>query len=241
VAILFSGIAPGLALLIYFYLKDKYEPEPLFLVFRTFIIGAVLVFPVAIIENLLETKNPVESDIFNTFFSTGMLEEVFKWSMLYFFAYRNAEFDEPFDGIVYGASISLGFATAENIMFLMSNGVEYAFYRALLPVSSHALFGVIMGYYVSRAKFTKGLKWVWMILSIILPSFLHGTFDYILLNQKSWIIAMISYMTFLWWFGLKKVQMAESLSKIHFQNELYSSNMNRKLNTIIPSIVNKTS
>jgi protease PrsW len=68
VAILFSGIAPGLALLIYFYLKDKYEPEPLFLVFRTFMIGAVLVFPVAYIENLFETINPLQWNIFNAFF-----------------------------------------------------------------------------------------------------------------------------------------------------------------------------
>jgi RsiW-degrading membrane proteinase PrsW (M82 family) len=200
-------------------------------------IGAVFVIPVAFIENLLETNSIIQSDIFSAFFSSGMIEELFKWTILYFTAYLNAEFDEPFDGIVYGASVSLGFATAENIMYLISNGVEYAFNRALLPVSSHALFGVIMGYYCSKAKFTKGSKWIWMTLSIILPSLLHGIFNYILLNQTSWIITIIPFMIFLWWFGLKKVQKAESLSKTYFEKGLNNLNINKNLTRLTPETV----
>jgi RsiW-degrading membrane proteinase PrsW (M82 family) len=115
--------------------------------------------------------------------------------------------------------VSLGFATAENLIYLISNGVEYALNRALLPVSSHALFGVIMGYYVSKAKFTLGSKWIWMILSILLPTILHGIYNYILLTQKSWLTMMLPFMFFLWCFGLKKLQMAEILSKNHFDKQ----------------------
>ncbi|KPD00870.1 Protease PrsW [Geobacillus sp. BCO2] len=70
-----------------------------------------------------------------------------------FFVYDHDEFDEPYDGIVYSASVSLGFATLENILYLLANGVETAIARALLPVSSHALFSVIMGFYFGKAKF----------------------------------------------------------------------------------------
>lgn len=219
VGILLAGIAPGMALLSYFYLKDKYEPEPVLMVIRTFIFGAMLVFPIAFIENILETENIVRSSIGNAFFSSGMIEEFFKWLILFFTAYRHVEFDEPFDGIVYGTSVSLGFATAENIMYLMSNGLEYALNRAFLPVSSHALFGVIMGYYVSKAKFTPVLKWPWIILSIFIPSTLHGVYNYILLVPKSWLMIMIPFMIFLWCLGMKKVQMAEILSKNHFSRQ----------------------
>ena len=66
------------------------------------------------------------------------------------------EFDEHYDGIVYGAAVSLGFATVENILYLFANGLESALGRAILPVSSHALFGVIMGYYLGKAKFSEG-------------------------------------------------------------------------------------
>ena len=60
--------------------------------------------------------------------------------------YAHVQFDEHYDGIVYGTSVSLGFATLENILYLVGHGVEYAFTRALLPVSSHALFGVVMDF-----------------------------------------------------------------------------------------------
>ena len=54
--ILSAGIAPGLALLSYFYLKDQYESEPVFTVFKTFLFGALLVFPISFIQYVLETE-----------------------------------------------------------------------------------------------------------------------------------------------------------------------------------------
>jgi protease PrsW len=214
--ILLAGIAPGFALLCYFYLKDKYEPEPLSMVLFTFIYGALLIIPIAFIEYVLKVENVVKYDSIYAIFSSGLIEEIFKWSILFFIAYRNVEFDEPFDGIVYGTSVSLGFASAENIMYLMTNGIEYALTRAFLPVSSHALFGVIMGYYISKAKFTKESKLHLFLLSMIIPALLHGVFNYLLLNQGSWL-SLTPYMVFLWCFGLRKVQLAETSSYNHFQ------------------------
>ena len=54
--------------------------------------------------------------------STSLLEEFFKWFIVYYTAYLHFHFDEPYDGIVYGASVSLGFATTENILYLIANG-----------------------------------------------------------------------------------------------------------------------
>jgi protease PrsW len=214
--ILLAGVAPGLALLSYFYLKDKYEPEPVSMVVNTFFSGALIIIPIAFIEYVLKIENIVQYNSIYAIFSSGLIEEFFKWTVLFFIAYKSAEFDEPFDGIVYGTSISLGFATAENILYLMNNGMEFALTRALLPVSGHALFGVIMGYYISKAKFTKGRKWPFFLLSILLPVFLHGIFNFLLLHQGSWF-AMSPYMVFLWWFGLRKVQLAEVSSFHHFK------------------------
>ena len=42
--ILSAGIAPGLALLSYFYLKDQYGAEPISMVFRTFFIRCFALF-----------------------------------------------------------------------------------------------------------------------------------------------------------------------------------------------------
>jgi protease PrsW len=219
--ILLAGIAPGISLLCYFYLKDRYEPEPIFLVIRTFILGAILVFPTAFIEYILETENIVNSSFERAFFSYGLLEELFKWFILLLTIYRSEEFDNPFDGIVYGTSVALGFATAENILYLKANGLEYAFNRAALPVTSHSLFGILMGFYLSKAKFGTGIRWIFMTGSILIPSILHGIYNYILLKEESGIIGIIPFMIFLLWLGLKKMYIAENLSKNYFK-KLYN-------------------
>ena len=58
--ILSAGIAPGLALLSYFYLKDEYDSEPISFVLRTFMYGALLVFPIMFIQHVLETEHIVK-------------------------------------------------------------------------------------------------------------------------------------------------------------------------------------
>lgn len=214
--ILSAGIAPGLALLSYFYLKDEYDSEPISVVIRTFLYGALLVFPIMFIQHVLKVENVVHSQFVDAFISSSMLEEFFKWFILFYAVYQHVAFDEPFDGIVYGASVSLGFATAENIIYLVANGVEHALSRALLPVSSHAMFGVIMGYYIGKAKFTEGIKYIWIVLSLLLPVILHGFYDYILLSQEHWLYIIFPFMIFLWWLGLRKVKMAKVLSAQHF-------------------------
>lgn len=218
-AILSAGVAPGLALLSYFYLRDEYEPEPISIVLRTFLYGALLVFPIMFIQHVLDMENIFQSEWLHAFFNSSFLEEFFKWFILFYAVYQHVEFDEPFDGIVYGASVSLGFATAENIFYLVSNGLEHAIGRALLPVSSHALFGVIMGFYLGKGKFTEGVKTKWLGLSLLLPFLLHGLYDYILISQENWLVVILPFMVFLWWLGLRKVKMAKILSANHMKNK----------------------
>ncbi|MCM2531813.1 glutamic-type intramembrane protease PrsW [Neobacillus pocheonensis] len=217
--ILTAGIAPGLALLSYFYLRDEYDSEPISFVLRTFLYGALLVFPIMFIQHVLMTEDLIKSELIDAFLSSSLLEEFFKWFILFYVVYQHVEFDEPFDGIVYGAAVSLGFATIENIVYLVANGIEHAMTRALLPVSSHALFGVIMGFYIGKAKFTEGNKAKWIILSLLLPFLLHGFYDFILLSLEHWIFIIFLFMIFLWWFGLRKVKMAKVLSAKYMKKQ----------------------
>lgn len=210
-AVISAGIAPGLALLSYFYLKEHFENEPISMVFRTFIFGAMLVFPIMFIQYVFETEGVIQSSILNAFFASSLLEEFFKWFILFYTAYQHAEFDEHYDGIVYGASVSLGFATVENILYLLANGVEFAIGRAILPVSSHALFGVIMGYYLGKGKFSLAQKKrKFILLALFIPFLLHGIYDLILMTQEKWIIYIVPFMIYLWWLGLRKAKIART-------------------------------
>ncbi|MGE6258860.1 glutamic-type intramembrane protease PrsW [Heyndrickxia sporothermodurans] len=230
--ILSAGIAPGLALLSYFYLRDQYEYEPILSVFKAFLFGAFLTFPIMFIQHVLTTEHVFQGHVSNAFINIALLEEFFKWFILFFAVYQHEDFNEPYDGIVYGASVSLGFATVENILYLLADGVGTAFGRALLPVSSHALFGVIMGYYLGKAKFStnKKIKRT-LFFSFIVPLLLHGFYDYILLAKTKWIYYMIPFMLFLWWLALKKVKQAHILSKKHHEKNIFE-NRNSTIDTI---------
>lgn len=219
--ILSAGIAPGLALLSYFYLKDQYNQEPIITVFKLFLFGAFLTFPIMFTQYVLHSEGFLHNHFLSAFISASLLEEFFKWFILFFAIYEHVDFDEPYDGIVYGASISLGFATVENILYLVGNGLEFAIGRALFPVSSHALFGVIMGYYFGKAKFNDGrAKRLAFLCSFFVPYFLHGLYDYILLSEMKWLYYLLPFMLFLWWLGLRKVKQAHLLSKKLYQHEI---------------------
>lgn len=212
-----AGIAPGLALLSFFYLKDQYDQEPVLTVFKAFMFGAILTFPIMFIQYVLSVEEIGTGEIFNSFISASLLEEFFKWFILFFVIYQHADFTEPYDGIVYGASVSLGFATVENILYLLGNGLEFAFGRALLPVSSHALFGVMMGYYLGKAKFNvNGRRQYWLCYSFAAPFLLHGIYDLILHSEETWLYYIVPFMLFLWWIGMRKVKHAHLLTKKYY-------------------------
>ncbi|SES81035.1 Membrane proteinase PrsW, cleaves anti-sigma factor RsiW, M82 family [Oceanobacillus limi] len=205
--ILSAGIAPGLALLSFFYLKDHIT-EPLALIVRTFIFGCLLVFPIMFIQYAFATDG-IDNTFLQSFVIVGFSEEFFKWFIFLYVIYHHTQFDAHYDGIVYAVSISLGFATVENILYLLNNGIEYAFSRALFPVSSHALFGVIMGYHFGKAKInTRYVRWN-IILALVIPFLLHGTYNYILKAiPKNSILIIIPFMVILWFIGLRRVRTA---------------------------------
>ncbi len=224
-SILMAAVAPGISLLAYFYLKDRYETEPIKLVMKMFLLGVILVLPsLALSRELVQELG--DGNFVVAFFFSGGLEEFLKWFVLYHLIYRHQSFDEPYDGIVYAVAVSLGFATLENIFYAFSSTTTFStlLLRALLPVSGHALFGVIMGYYLGKAKFeqAKAKRYLWG--SLLLPIVWHGLFDYILLVSKSyWTWIMVPFMILLWLRTLWKVERANSRSPlriVHREEEI---------------------
>ena len=126
--ILSAGIAPGLALLSYFYLKDHYETEPISVVLKAFLYGVCLVFPIMFLQYVLDAEGVFTTDFDTAFLSAALLEEFFKWFILMVAIYQHIAFDEPYDGIVYGAAVSLGFATMENTLYLAGKWGRACFY-----------------------------------------------------------------------------------------------------------------
>lgn len=213
-SVIAAAVAPGLALLAYFYLKDRYESEPISIVFRVFVFGALTVFPAMIIQRSFELGFGTNPFLF-AFGYSSFIEEFLKWFLLYFLVYKHQQFNEPYDGIVYATAISLGFATVENVIYALMSApsVSTLLMRALLPVSGHALFGVMMGFHLGKAKFTPRSEKRHLALSLLLPVAYHGTFDFILLgNRPFWIWLMLPLMILMWIRGMWKVKRANAIS-----------------------------
>lgn len=212
-AILSAGVAPALALMSFFYLKDRIT-EPIPLIIRTFLLGALLVFPIMFIQYAFSVEGITNNSFFQSFFLVAFFEEFFKWFIFMYTIYHHSEFDAHYDGIVYAVAISLGFATVENILYLFTNGIEYAFSRALFPVSSHGLFGVIMGFYFGKAKVKDLHKKRNIALALCIPLVLHGTYNYILKTVTSnWIYIIILFMIILWFIGLRRMKLANQTNE----------------------------
>ncbi|MBO8154933.1 MAG: intramembrane metalloprotease PrsW [Bacillaceae bacterium] len=220
ISLISAGIAPGVALLAFFYLKDRFNSEPLSMVLRSFVAGGLLVFPIMFLEYTLAIEGIGQTPFVKSFFITGLLEEFFKWFIFLYTVYKHIYFDEHYDGIVYGASISLGFATVENLLYLIANGIEYAFGRAIFPVSSHALFGVIMGYYFGKSKFIHKHPKRMIALAIFFPAVLHGLYDFLLSTVTSnWLYVMVPFMVVLWIIALRKVKLANQSKKLVYLDQ----------------------
>ena len=191
-SLLAAAVAPGLALLTYFYLKDRYDYEPLHMVLRVFLMGILIVLPVMIIQRGMMLWLG-DSPLLESIVISGGVEEFVKWFVIYHIIYNHTEFDEPYDGILYSVAVSLGFATVENVLYAFAGNASVSgmFLRALLPVSGHAMFAVIMGYYMGKAKFiddTKKKRW-YLSLSLILPFFWHALYDVIMnMMVNHWLV-----------------------------------------------------
>ncbi|MFC4103754.1 glutamic-type intramembrane protease PrsW [Paenibacillus xanthanilyticus] len=214
-SILTAAVAPGISLLMYFYLKDRYDAEPISMVIRVFLLGVLIVLPIMVIQRGLLIWLGDHNFLFAFGISAGV-EELVKWFVLYHIIYNHTEFDEPYDGILYAVAISLGFATVENVLYAIFQPASFGslFVRALLPVSGHALFGITMGYYLGKAKFAQGARVKqFILLSLSLAVVEHGVYDWIMgSGTVYWIWFIVPLMAYLWVKGMRKINRANARS-----------------------------
>ncbi|MBP6686657.1 MAG: PrsW family intramembrane metalloprotease [Lacibacter sp.] len=183
------SIAPGIAISLYIFLKDRFNREPHLNLIVCFLLGCLSVIPALIIQ--IFTTKPVErlmgEGIFFTavfaYLIVGFSEEWSKYIMLRSYAYPKKSFDEPFDGIVYSVMIGMGFATVENILYVQQHGLGTALVRMFLSVPAHATFAVLMGYFAGKAKFKPERRTFYLFTGIFWAAFFHGTYDFFLFLQ----------------------------------------------------------
>ena len=177
------SISPGIFIMILIYNLDEYDKEPLWLLAISFILGAMnLHWGVEFLEYVFSFIN-VENNfirIGEEALTVAITEEVLKFTVVILIIYPNKYFDEPFDGIVYSVFVGMGFATAENLTYVLQGGASLAFFRMISAVPAHFVFAVIMGYYLGIAKSRRKNQILYICVSLIAPIFCHALYDYFL-------------------------------------------------------------
>ena len=117
------AIAPGILLVLFIILQDRYDKEPIRLLVKMFVLGMIVTIPTLVVEVLAQQFNifgGVFGLIFEAFIIIGLSEEFFKRFIVMRYAYSHPAFNERLDGIVYCSITALGFATLENIFYVVS-------------------------------------------------------------------------------------------------------------------------
>jgi RsiW-degrading membrane proteinase PrsW (M82 family) len=184
--LLLIAVAPVLVILIYVYIHDRYEKEPPSLLIGSFLLGAVLsvilVFIIYFITGNVTgvTDNQsVGQHFIHAFLGVALTEEFSKYIIVRYYAQPKKAFNEPYDGIIYAVMVSMGFACTENILYVLEGGQYTAFMRAFTAVPAHATFGILMGYFMGKAKFTHKRS-LFNITGLLLAVVFHGAYDFFL-------------------------------------------------------------
>ena len=208
------AITPAIAIIAGIYLSDRYDREPIGLLILTYIFGALSVIPAIIIEELflkLNIFSGIYSAFYTAFIVAGFTEEYVKRLVVLKLPYKTKHFNEKLDGIVYSVFSTMGFATVENIVYVVyryTNNPYIGLYRGIFSVPAHGVFGITMGYYLSLAKFDTDKKRAKRNLrrSLYMPMILHGIFDFILMADIPQLTALfIPYVIYIWWLNQRKL------------------------------------
>lgn len=185
------AVLPAVILLAVIYREDKIEKEPPGLIWKLAGFGALTTIGASILEQIgggiLDavglTENTLAGSLLVNFLVVALAEEGLKHLALRRTSWHDSAFNYQFDGVVYAVAVSLGFAAAENVLYVMNFGPGVAPIRAVTAIPMHCITGIFMGHYygMARAHVDQGDvdgMHRYLRLSLLVPIVLHGFYDF---------------------------------------------------------------
>lgn len=203
------SLVPGLLWVWFFYRQDR-EREPPSLILWTFFAGMLAVVPAALLEfpfrDILANPPNLATRLAVAFLVIGLAEEGAKILAVYLAAFRNREFNQVVDGIIYAVSASLGFAALENLLYTTTFGLSVAPARAVVTSLAHASFGGIAGLYLGLAKLRPGHGAGTVLRGLVIAAGLHGLYDFLIMARLVHPIFAIALVYFSYRFVSRKIR-----------------------------------
>lgn len=188
--VLVGGFLPSFIWLYLLLKEDTRCPEPHGAIALAFIVGmvatALAIFPELYIASTFQDK-------FSTVVAWATIEEFLKYAMAAIFIFWLSAVDESPDYVIYMITVALGFAAAENTIFVLSpllsgnvsTGLNIGDLRflgsTLLHVAASAAVGFSLAFSVNARPFERVLA---AAFGLILAVTLHTTFNAIIMNAS---------------------------------------------------------
>ena len=214
-----GGVLPALAWLWFWMREDKRSPEPRRVIALAFLVGMVTVGVVIPIQQAVATFLASTTMVF---IAWSIIEEVMKYAAARVTVLRSRENNEPIDSVIYMVTVALGFAAAENALFLLSPLAGETFTQSLMTgnlrfvgaMLLHVLSSAVIGVFLALAFYkSKRQKLLFALLGVILAALLHSLFNFLILNTAEEHLLR----TFLYvWIGLiVLLAVLEYVKRIH--------------------------
>lgn len=207
-----GGLLPSLIWLYFLLKEDARHPEPRTLIAFAFIAGMAAV-PIALpLEQFARAHLVGDASVFTAW---ALIEETLKYAMAAALILWRPAVDEAPDYVIYMITVALGFAAAENMLFLvaplMDGNVANSLFTgdvrflgsSLLHVLASSVIGFSLAFSVkSRPSVRVTAAWLGLILAVAL----HTAFNTLIISQGAsttlsafflvWVVAVIFFAAF---------------------------------------------
>jgi RsiW-degrading membrane proteinase PrsW (M82 family) len=208
-----AGLLPMMLYAWFLYLLDRYEKEPIKILFGVFIWGAIFAAGAAFLINsvssigvYLITQSEYATQITISTMIAPVVEETLKGAaVLVVYLIFQSDFDSPLDGLIYGGITALGFAATENIWYIHKLGfienswqglLDLTLIRVILVGWQHPFYTSFTGLGFAIARHSKSALWKWVApiagwAVAVITHFMHNLFSSLLYTQQARIFTTI--------------------------------------------------
>lgn len=222
IALIALVLIPSLIWTIFFYLQDRVEPEPTGYVLLSFLGGmaAAILFALPLENTIFHLSDWMYLSmpllVFGSLIVIGGIASFMVYLVVRYGFYPTVEFDEPADGMVYGAFVGAGYACIRSLSYL-SHHLDFTLfsiaYTAAANILVYASVGAIVGYFIGQAKFAKGNVQAGSVIGIIVGMVLIGIYhvlnEFVLLRGThhtfwfSFLLTVVFAILLLSWVSMK--------------------------------------
>lgn len=246
--VIFFSLVPALLLVWFVLHTDKKSKEPAKNIIICLLSGVLTVALAGYLENLVV---PYISNNVILIYVWALIEELSKIAIFFLFVVDNKHYDDIYDGLVYMTLIALSFAGLENVMYAFSestinNSISLALMRDFTTVPLHVICGIVIGYFISIGNFSKVKKkrYLNFSLAILMPTLIHGTFNFLMnvlgsfkVNYNSTmqvffleLVPLLLIMIGLFYVAIMFIKRILKLNHVFINNQKYDKNYSYLMN-----------